>query len=196
LLHVPKEQLIQTLEDLHAILEISKDKTRPLHLHHPSFRDFLLDKDRCTNADIWVDEKQAHQRLAGNCIRLLTTSLKENICGVTVPGIFLKEVESNCVEQYLPTEVQYACLYWVYHLRGSGAQLQDNDDVDRFLQEHFLHWLEALSWMQKLSEGILEIISLEFLTFVSQRMKLGSRQTDRQNYRQPTVLTYMRLCGI
>jgi heterokaryon incompatibility protein (HET) len=168
LLHVSKEEVDQTLDDLHAILEVTKDQTRPLRLHHPSFRDFLLNKDRCDDSNFWVDEKQAHQMLAGSCIQLLSASLKEDICGVTIPGTLIADVESGRVEECLPLEVQYACLHWVQHLQRSGSQLRDNDDVDQFLRNHFLHWLEALSWMKKISEGILEMISLESIAPVSQ----------------------------
>ena len=66
LLHLPKEDVDQTFEDLHAILDIPKDPTHQLRLHHPSFRDFLLNKDRC--GDFWVDEKKTHQILAASCI--------------------------------------------------------------------------------------------------------------------------------
>jgi hypothetical protein len=47
LLHVPKEDVDQIIEDLHAILDVPEDRTLSLRLHHPLFRDFLLDKDRC-----------------------------------------------------------------------------------------------------------------------------------------------------
>jgi hypothetical protein len=40
-------QVTQTLEKLQAILEVPKDVADFLRLHHPSFRDFLLSKDRC-----------------------------------------------------------------------------------------------------------------------------------------------------
>jgi hypothetical protein len=40
--------------------------------------------------------------------------------------------------------------------------------VHQFLQVHLLHWLEALSWMQKVSEGIYAITSLESIIAVSQ----------------------------
>jgi hypothetical protein len=49
LLHATKEDVDQTLDDLYAILDIPEDRTRPIRLHHPSFRDFLLDKTRCNN---------------------------------------------------------------------------------------------------------------------------------------------------
>jgi hypothetical protein len=47
LLYLPKETTEGGLVDLHAILDILKDTGRPLRLHHPSFRDFLLNNDRC-----------------------------------------------------------------------------------------------------------------------------------------------------
>jgi hypothetical protein len=166
LLRVSKQEVDLTLEDLHAILDSPEDQTRSLRLHHPSFRDFLLDKNRCGDSHLWVDEKQAHQRLADSCIQLISACLKEDICGVNIPGTFVADIESSQVEQYLSPEVQYACLYWIQHLQKSSASLQHNDYVHQFLQKHFLHWLEALSWMQKISEGILEIISLETFAFV------------------------------
>jgi hypothetical protein len=57
LIHTIKEDVDQTLENLHAILDILKDRTFPLRLYHPSFRDFLLAKDRCGDLNFWVDEK-------------------------------------------------------------------------------------------------------------------------------------------
>jgi TorA maturation chaperone TorD len=72
------------------------------------------------------------------------------------------------LKRSLPPELQYACLYWIQHFHKSGVQLRDNDQVHQFLQEHLLHWLEALSWMQKVSEGIYTIASLESIAAVSQ----------------------------
>jgi hypothetical protein len=167
LLKIPKEDIDQTLEDLHSVLDVPKDQTLPLRLHHPSFRDFLLNNDRCKDPDFWVDKKQAHQTLANSCIGLMSTSLKQDICGLDAPGILVTDVESSRVERSLPPAVQYACLYWIPHLQKSGSQLHDNDQVHQFLQEHLLHWLEALGWMQKVSEGIHAIASLESITAVS-----------------------------
>jgi hypothetical protein len=167
LLHIPKQDVAQTLEDLHSILDIPEDQTCLLRLHHPSFRDFLLHKDRCSDPKFWVDERQAHQILADDCIRLMSNSLKQNVCRQEAPGILVADVESSQIEQYLPPEVRYACLYWIQHLEKGGAQLYDNDQVYQFLQSHLLHWLEALSWTQKISEGILAIASLESIALVS-----------------------------
>jgi hypothetical protein len=159
LLHLPREDVDLTFEDLHAILDIPKDPTRPLRLHHPSFRDFLLNKDRCR--DFWVDEKGAHQILATGCIQLMSQTLKKDICEKHAPGSQASQVESSWIEKCLLPEVQYACLYWVQHLQRGGSQVHSNEEAYRFLQAHLLHWLEALGWMGKASNGIQAILSLE-----------------------------------
>jgi hypothetical protein len=173
LVHATKEDVDQILEDLSAILNIPENRILPVRLHHPSFRDFLLDKHRCSDLNFWVDEKQAHRTLASSCIQLMSTSLKQDICGVGVPGVLVTDIESDRVQQCLPPEVEYACLYWVQHLKKSAA-LHESGMVHQFLQKHLLHWLEALSLMRKLDKGILAITSLEFLVNVS-----NSRQTRR-----------------
>jgi hypothetical protein len=167
LVNASQQEVDQTLDDLHAILDIPKDQTCPLRLHHPSFRDFLLNKERCGDSNFQVDEKQAHRTLANNCIRLMSNSLKQDVCGQEAPGTLVADVGSSQIEQCLPPEVRYACLYWVQHLQKTGAQLYDNDHVHQFLQVHLLHWLEALGWIGKTSEGILAICSLEALIPVS-----------------------------
>ena len=163
LLYVEKQDMDQTLYDLHAILDIPEDHTHPLRLHHPSFRDFLLDKTRCDDSHFCVDEKQTHQALAERCIQLMSTSLKRDICGLEAPGVLVTEVESSRVEQSLPPEVQYACLYWIQHLQRSGTQFYDNDRFHKFLREHLLHWLEALSLMRSFSMAVVIIRKLEDL---------------------------------
>jgi NACHT domain len=167
LLNITKQKIDQVLKDLHAILDIPKADVDPLRLHHPSFRDFLLNNTRCKDPDFCVSETQAHQVLADSCIQLMSVSLKQYACGVHAPGTLISDVERSRVEQSLPAEVQYACLYWIEHLRRSGAQLYDDSQVHIFLQEHLLHWLEALGRMKKISEGVLAISSLEAQLSVS-----------------------------
>jgi hypothetical protein len=159
MLCITKEDINLTLEDLHSILDSPKDSTHPIRLHHPSFRDFLLNKDRC--GDFWVDEKEAHQILAAGCIQLMSQTLKKDICEMHAPGSQASQVKSSLIEKCLPPEVQYACLYWVQHLQRSSSWVHNREEAHRFLQAHLLHWLEALGWMGKTTEGIQAILSLE-----------------------------------
>jgi isoleucyl-tRNA synthetase len=111
LLHISEGDINETLEDLYAIVDIPKDQIRPLHLHHPSFRDFLLNKDRCSDPRFWADERQAHQMLADDCIRLMSNSLKQDVCRQEAAGTLVADIESSQIEQCLSPEVRYACLY-------------------------------------------------------------------------------------
>jgi hypothetical protein len=70
------------------------------------------------------------------------------------PSSQASQVESSRVRKCLPPEVQYVCLYWVEYLQKSGSQIHDSEEGHQFLQAHLLHWLEALGWIGKTSEGV------------------------------------------
>lgn len=167
LLGLRKELINQRLRHLHSIIHVPESSGLLIRLLHPSFRDFLIDEQRCCVKDFWVDEKTAHEALAQNCLKLMDTGLKRDICNLHAPGALTSEADRNRLKECLPPEVQYACLYWVHHLQKGGAQLHDNDQVHSFLQRHFLHWLEALSLMQSLSAGVVMIRTLGNLLAVS-----------------------------
>jgi hypothetical protein len=152
LLYITKEDLCQMLGGLHSVLGVPNDMKYPIRLHHPSFRDFILDKQRC-NERFWVDEKKAHESLAKSCLELLSQNLRRNICDLGSLGTLATEVDSCRVEQRIPADIQYACRYWVQHIRRSEAHLSDGCQVHQFLRDHFLHWLEALSLTSKMAEG-------------------------------------------
>ncbi|KAI9785399.1 MAG: hypothetical protein M1816_000414, partial [Peltula sp. TS41687] len=161
LVSLPEDETYATLQDLHAVLDIREERGFPVRLHHPSFRDFLLSRTRCNDLRFLVDEQKAHEILASSCIDLMSAELKRDICHLQELGARAKDVSDQQVESSLPTELQYACSYWVQHLQRSGIQLKDNDKVHDFLQKHLLHWLEALSLIGKTSESILAITSLD-----------------------------------
>ena len=78
----------------------------------------------------------------------------------------MREVENDAIGRYIPAHVQYACCYWVHHLKESGVPLEENGQVHIFLKKHLLHWLEALSLVRKTTEGVLAITFLEGLITV------------------------------
>jgi hypothetical protein len=161
LLDIPKEDIDGSLVGLHAILDVRKEDGNPIRLHHPSFRDFLLNRKRCDDLRFWVNEKKAHELLADRCISLLSAKLKRNICNLQEPGALAKDISDQQRENGLSADLRYACQYWVQHLKGSGTQLEDNGKVHNFLCQTLLYWLEALSIIGKTSEGVHAIILLE-----------------------------------
>jgi hypothetical protein len=167
LLQILSGGIAQTLDEMHSILEIPKDEAQPIRLHHPSFRDFLLDERRCGDRRFWVYEPEAHRILSDCCIQLMSKQLKRDICGLHDLGALARDVQDNAKKQYLPPELQYACLNWVQHLQKSETVLLDNGPAHIFLCTHLLHWLEALSIIEKISESILAIALLESSVKVS-----------------------------
>ena len=153
LLDLEVGEVKDALVDLHPIFQISYTNTsEPVRLHHVAFRDYLLDKNRCHGLNLWVDEKEIHKRLALRCIRLMSDSLKEDICGLGSPGTLASDVDPGLIQDHIPPALQYACLYWVEHCRASGMHLQDNDDVHQFFLDNYPCWLEAMSLMRKNAE--------------------------------------------
>jgi hypothetical protein len=157
------------LDNLHSIVDLPDEHKRPLRLHHPSFRDFLVNNSRCDDDRVVINESTAHFELAQSCLQLLEKTLRADICQVHKPGTTTATVDLREVEKSIPMEVQYACLYWVAHL-GLGVSSHrpmDAGMVLEFLKKHFLHWLEALAWMRRLSSGVESIRKLQSLVGVS-----------------------------
>ncbi|KAF2631394.1 hypothetical protein BU25DRAFT_407050 [Macroventuria anomochaeta] len=169
LLLVPKHKVDQTLQNLHAILNIPGDARRPLRLHHPSFRDFLFDRKRCGEDNFWVDEKGIHKTLASRCLELMSApnGLRQDMCSLSGPGTLKSEIDAGSISINLSPELQYSCRYWVEHLERSQHSIADADEVHDFLQTHLLHWLEAMSLMEETSQCVRLLTRLQTLVGLS-----------------------------
>ena len=168
LLVVPQYKITNVLNPLSSVVNAPNDDISPIQIFHLSFHDFLLDKKRCTDADLRVNKEETHKDLFGRCLDLMSGHLKRDICDLRQPGVRASEVEKGKVGSCLPSAVQYACLYWATHLKGAKIGLRDRDRLHMFLRKHFLHWLEALSLTGKASESVLVISSLASVITVSE----------------------------
>jgi hypothetical protein len=168
LIGVPRTVVDDKLDLLHSVLSVPDCAESPVRMFHLSFRDFLVDPDKCGANPFWVDERVTHERIATRCIDLLFRSghLKKDICNLKNPGTARAEVKPAVIDRCLPTDVRYACLYWVYHVEQSDACITNRHQAYLFLKRHFLHWLEALSLLGKISESISMIRSLQTLISV------------------------------
>ncbi|KAJ6284330.1 hypothetical protein J3E71DRAFT_377930 [Bipolaris maydis] len=169
LLRVPIEDVHRTLYELHSIVDVPQDPNWPVRLHHPSFRDFLLDRKRCNDDSFWVEESSTHERLASRCLELMSTpgGLQQDICNLSDPGVLRSEIDEETVYRNLPPELQYACRYWVDHLERSGRSIEDGDATHHFLEKHLLHWLEAMSLLNETSLCVRLLARLQALAMPS-----------------------------
>ena len=173
LLQEDENKIQITCNSLSSVLDVPEttDDDRPIRFLHLSFRDFLLDPQRCSDPQLQVDEKKTHGDLLSDCLRCLSDTLIQDTCKLRHPGVLTAEVK-NRLKNVLPAYVEYASQYWIYHLDQSGIVLHDNDKVHEFLKKHFLHWLEALSLLGNLSEGIRGVEVLNSVVTVSSKHKI------------------------
>jgi hypothetical protein len=177
LLDTPIWNVCTLITPLRSVLNVPEnvdggvDVLGAIELFHISFRDFLVDPILAADgegAKLWIDEAQAHKRLTGDCLRLLSENgLGEDVCRVRAPGTRRAAVSQAVIAKSLPEEVAYACSYWVQHVVGSKGLLEDDSDVHRFLKTHLLHWIEALSWLGKAYDVIQSLGSLQAIVDVS-----------------------------
>jgi hypothetical protein len=169
LLNISEEDVNNRLDSLHSVLNVTTDKDALVKPFHLSFRDFLPDPRKRGKSLFWVDEIATHRMIATKCIESLSRPrrLTENMCNLKNPGKLRAEINKQTIDDRLPAHIQYACRHWVYHLEHSKDAIKDQDQAHRFLEEHFLHWLEALSLIGNMSEAIALISTLQKLVAVS-----------------------------
>ncbi|KAF8430237.1 hypothetical protein EV426DRAFT_708390 [Tirmania nivea] len=160
LLQIPTKRTSGTLASLRSILNIPENESQPIRLFHPSFRDFLLDSRRCVDLRFHINANECHIQLFRKCMCLIS-KLHENICNLPELGVLVTDISGDVIQQYIPPHIQYACRYWLGHFQQGNPGKEDIRTIRRFLEEHLLHWLEALSLIREVSNGILMVIALE-----------------------------------
>lgn len=142
------EKNVLELVDRCGSFLVNRKKT--VYFVHQSAKDYLSTGEG--SRIFKTSQSNEHARIADLCLQVMQVDLKRGICND------------------LPARVSYACVHWVFHFKQAdrgGYNLQDNGPVHQFLKKHLLHWLEAVSKMKKMSDGILAIKDFEFLLPVS-----------------------------
>lgn len=145
------------LRTLHSVLQIPQQVEAPIRLLHLSFGEFLSGAE-IRDKPFFIDRAIAHTELLKRCLDLLSLpspiGLHENMCQLRYPGQPREAVPSTSIDARFPNAMQYACQYWVFHARQSRLVMHDGHQINHFLREHFLHWLEALSLLNCLSDAV------------------------------------------
>ena len=172
LLSTEVQRVEVTLRPLHSVLHVPGHEADPIRLLHPSFREFLFDKQRCVEQSFWIDEKETHRKTAKQCLHLMLKALKRDICGLERPEILRSEIPTSVIDQRIPAHIQYACCYWVSHLReagefyGNDTVLHDDGLVEAFFRTSYLFWLEALSLIGRIPDAVRALITLQQMSQV------------------------------
>ncbi|KAJ6017869.1 hypothetical protein N7451_001248 [Penicillium sp. IBT 35674x] len=132
---------------------------------HQSAKEFLLKE---TQNGVFPGGIEAeHYAIFSRSLQAMFKTLRRDIFNLKLPGFPIEKVIPPSPNPLVAAK--YACLYWVDHLQHSGCYKKDNICVDErgcvgdFLQKHYLHWLEALSILRSLSQGISAMLKLHEL---------------------------------
>lgn len=173
LLAFGENEIYSQLNLLSSVLDVQSPDT-PVKLFHPSYRAFLLGKDCFTFSgsdsafqDLRIKEATIHAWLAERCLQLLSMDLHNDICDLQNPGVSRINIQQEIIDKHLPPAIAYACIYWVHHVERGNSTLQDGGPEHKFLETKMLNWIEALTWLGRLSEWFEIIRTLERLAYVS-----------------------------
>jgi hypothetical protein len=146
-----------------------------IYLIHQSAKDYLSNN---ASAEIFLTGgADVHYDLFSRSLSALSQTLRRDIYDLDLPGVLIDQVIPVDPDPLAP--VGYSCVYWVDHLceidRSSSRHrsgLTDEGQTFKFLKKHFLHWLEILSLLGKISEGIPMIRKLLHLVQVCSALQL------------------------
>jgi hypothetical protein len=182
---IPENKIVNRLKRFHSVLSVPADLEAPVRILHLSFRDFLIH----TEGDFRINEKNTHRQIALHCLRVMDTRLRHNICDLASYGIQCQDIDPQVIQQRLPADLQYSCCYWVHHLKQSQGGIPESEILS-FLQKRFLHWLEVLALIGKISEAAGMIKILESSIWVSiENLRLDNITADRY-HRRNTILLF------
>lgn len=155
-LEIGADQISNRLDSFRSVLSVPDDRDQPARILHLSFRDFLIRP----GTKFSVDMVQKHKDIAKLCLKTMRCCLQRDICHLASPGTQRADINPQQIRRYLPPELQYSCCYWIRHLEQCHASSSEIEDVELFLQKHFLHWVEAMTLLGLMSEvaGMLDLL--------------------------------------
>ncbi|KAI9676686.1 MAG: hypothetical protein M1829_003005 [Trizodia sp. TS-e1964] len=144
-----------------------------VYIIHQSAKDFLSTD---TSHKMFLNGvREVHHAIFLRSLQVMSITLRRDIYGLSskyglcAPGIPIDQVKQPNPDPL--AAAGYSCLYWIDHLCDLDSSksvkhindLQDGGMLDKFLRQHYLYWLEGLSLLRGIPQGILSIAKLESL---------------------------------
>ncbi|KAM6476127.1 hypothetical protein HDV62DRAFT_384573 [Trichoderma sp. SZMC 28011] len=173
-----------TLHELHSLIRCSEEFTEDIssfteiirlcgsflairndtiYFVHQSAKEYLT-TDKVWSTISASSQSHIHYTIFSQSLQLMHNTLRRDIYCLGTPGYHVDQIQLYNPDPLIA--VRYSCVYWIDHLCDGNIghnmkdALQVGGLVDMFLRRHFLHWLEALSLLHCMSEGVLAILRL------------------------------------
>lgn len=123
---------------------------------HISAKDFLVEGASEEIFPCWIED--IHYITFSRSLQRMSETLQRDMYDLRSPGTSIQHAQSPDPDP--PVTARHSCMYWVNHLRDCdlvgnvNKDLKGNGSVDGFFCQNYLHFLEALSLPNAMSEGV------------------------------------------
>lgn len=123
-----------------------------LRFSHHSFVDFLIDSTKCP-AQFLINKSTQHRALTQASLKIMKKELRFNICNLETSHLRNTEVSGLDIRirEKISDHLSYSCRFWAEHLQASPFEIELLHEVQDFLNERLLYWLEVLSLTKELN---------------------------------------------
>lgn len=148
----PRSTLALT-QSLRSVLFEQTDPRVPLRVRHYSFLQYLGKK---LDSGFLVKLSEIHELMAIGCLKTLQRELRFNVCRLEHSYHLNKDVPdlSKRIQEYISEALQYSSLFWLDHVSQSDVTKHFRSISAVVVSPGILHWLEVLSWLDALVEGM------------------------------------------
>ncbi|KAM5342879.1 hypothetical protein ACJ41O_013845 [Fusarium nematophilum] len=138
-----------------------------VYIVHQSAKDYLLAV--ASQAIFPAGAGNVHYSVFSRSIQIMSEALRRDMYDLRHPGTSIDDVRQP--EPDPLALARYSCIYWVDHLCDAASyrtsipinDLYEDDTVRRFLSSKYLYWLEALSLLRGMPDGVAAMTRLETL---------------------------------
>jgi hypothetical protein len=164
-----------------------------VNLIHQSAKDYL-EKNYKSRLQP-VGPAQGHTEIGSRSFDTMTSMLRRNIYDLD-PGFKPENIAPPNPDPLAP--IRYSCIFWADHLYSLNSdnsrflgELTDDGKVFGFLKEYFLHWLESLSLIGKLSSGLFSIRKILHAAQVCCQYLIIVRLLNPVSYNRTSTLIFL-----
>ncbi|KAM5353453.1 hypothetical protein ACJ41O_000103 [Fusarium nematophilum] len=166
-----------------------------IYFVHQSAKDFLLNK--AFGQILPSGAAHQHHAIFSRSLEALSETLESDIYKLSAPGFTIDQVSPPDPDPL--ASIRYSCIFWVDHLNDSEPRakmsdkaLQDAGIVHDFLRMKYLYWLESLSLLRSMSEGVMAVQKLEALVKTKEARQLTELLRDARRF----ILSHKRAIEI
>jgi hypothetical protein len=127
---------------------------------HQSLYDFLTSSE---SHEFQIDIEKQSQIVSICCLKILNSELHFDICKINNPSCLNEEVKDlqQRIGQYMSGGLIYSSHSFTHHLlMVSNVSKRLDDELNEFLQNHLLHWIEVMSLQESINMTEISLLTL------------------------------------